>query len=180
MSGKKKQQRKIIYWDACIFIAYAKDESRSAGQMAGVYYWANEIQHGRVIVVTSNMTRVEVLECTLTDEQKKRFENFLKRSNVSTPAADNRVMSIAHGIRDYYQKRKLDGEETLPTVATPDSIHLATAIQYECEEFHTFDANDHPGPNNPRRALIPLSGNVAGKYSLKVCIPASPTLTLFN
>lgn len=165
-----------VYWDACIFIAWILDEQRPTGQMEGVYYWANEIQKGKVILVTSNITRAEVLDCTLTDEQKKKFEGFLKRPNVSTPAANNKIMGIVHEIRDYYQNLKSSGQTTLPTVTTPDAIHLATGIYYECDEFHTFDEKDKP----KRRALIPLSNNVAGKYRLKICIPAAIQQDLFS
>ncbi len=72
---------------------------------------------------------------------------------------------MAGEIRDYYQKRKeLDD---LPTVTTPDAVHLATAILHDVDEMHTFDQNDKP---NKRRALIPLSGNVAG-HKLIICKP---------
>jgi hypothetical protein len=51
---------------------------------------------------------------------------------------------------------------------SPDAIHLATAILYRADEFHTFDDQ-----------LIGLSGNVGG-HRLIVCKPEtkSPELDL--
>ena len=30
----------------------------------------------------------------------------------------------------------------MPTLTTPDAIHVATAIYFGCEKLHTFDQND--------------------------------------
>jgi hypothetical protein len=52
------------------------------------------------------------------------------------------------------------------TLSVPDAIHLATAIQYRVDEFHTFD-----GEGNSRYlGLLPLSGNVGG-HKLTICKP---------
>ncbi len=72
--------------------------------------------------------------------------------------------------RDYYQQRKTT--DNLPTLTTPDAIHLATAIIYRANEFHTFDEHNE---TRKRRALLPLNGNVAG-YPIVVCKPPIPPI----
>ncbi len=58
-------------------------------------------------------------------------------------------------------------------------IHLSTAITYECKVLYTFDENDALiTTSRPKRALIPLSGNVAGRYPLLISKPQVQTLGL--
>jgi hypothetical protein len=68
----------------------------------------------------------------------------------------DKVLTLSKEIREWNSK-----------ISTPDAIHLATAILYEAEEFHTTD-----GGGKRKRAgdLIPLNGNVAG-HRLRICIP---------
>lgn len=84
---------------------------------------------------------------------------------------DPRISNLASEIRDYYERQKqIDGK---PGLSVPDAIHLATAIQYEVNEFHTFDEKDSPRS----RALLPLNGNVAG-HNLVICKPHATQLWL--
>jgi hypothetical protein len=75
-----------------------------------------------------------------------------------------RIINKGSELRDYYQRRRtiVGG----PGLSTPDSVHLATAILYRVDEFHTFDERDKPGS----LGLIPLSGDAAG-HSLVICKP---------
>ena len=71
------------------------------------------------------------------------FKDLMKRLN--RQSMDIRVASIAHDLRNHYV---MSGVRTLKS---PDAIHLATAILYRADEFHTFDDQ-----------LSSLSGNVGG------------------
>lgn len=165
-----KAGKPIIYWDTCVFLAWIKNESRANNEMHGVEDVANKIHKDHVILITSALTTTEILESTLGDIAKKRFNDLFKRRNCRLCSVDQRVLQKAHNIRDFYQRQKaVDG---LPTVTTPDAIHLATAIHYDATEFHTFDQNDKP---NRVRALLPLNGNVAG-YPLTICKPPIPKI----
>ena len=46
---------------------------------------------------------------------------------------DSKVASLAHDLRDHY------GASGAKTLSVPDAIHLATAILYRVDEFHSFD-----------------------------------------
>jgi len=167
MSGDKGR----IYWDTNIFIAWLKDEQRKPGEMDGVREYVEKAMKGEIVLVTSVMTKIEVLRCKMPARAEELFAKLLKRRNVRAQPLDIRVADIANQIRDYYQRQSVvDG---LPTVSTPDATHLATAILYEVDEFHTFDEKDKPDS----RGLIPLSGNVAG-YNLIICKPESKQLGL--
>lgn len=165
-----------VYWDTSVFLAWIKDEKRPNGEMDGVNYYAEKIAKNEIVLLTSTLINVEILESTLSDEAKYRFHNLFMRRNCIQADPDVRIMQLASKIRDYYQNQKsIDGNKTL---STPDSIHIATAIQYNVAELHTFDENEDS--SRRWRALIPLNGMVAGEYSLKICKPATPPLPLFD
>lgn len=159
-TGKPK-----FYWDACIFIAWIKDEIRPPGQMEAIAKMAASVDAGQAILMTSVITRTEVLESILTDEQKGRFDAALKRRFIQAIACDMKIADRARVIRDYYKSKQI-------IMDTPDSIHLATAIIYQANRFLTFDGESKK--RRPSRAkLTSLSGNVAG-YSLEIAVPYEP------
>jgi hypothetical protein len=86
------------------------------------------------------------------------FQQLMRR--VNRVGIDIKIVTLAHDIRNHYTK--LGGK----TVATPDAIHLSTAIIYRAAEFHTFDQEG----SSRSLGLIPLSGNVAGNR-LTICKP---------
>jgi predicted nucleic acid-binding protein len=168
--------KNTVYWDTSVFLAWIKDEKRPNGEIDGVNYFAEKIAKNEIILLTSTLINVEILESTLNDEAKTRFNNLFKRRNCIQADADARIMQLASKIRDYYQNQKtVDGNRTL---STPDSIHLATAIQYGVNELHTFDENEDS--SRKWRALLPLNGMVAGEYPLTICKPSLPSMPLFD
>ncbi len=161
----------LFYWDTCVIIAWLKNEDREPTEMNGLHDVAEKIDTNKARLITSVLTTAEVLKCTLTNEANQIWENLFQRRNCMMIDTDDRIWKLSNEIRNYYQIQK---EQTgLNTVTTPDAIHLATAIIYEADEFHTFDEYN----TNKRRALIPLNGNVAG-HNLIICKPSLPQLSL--
>lgn len=154
MNGKQ-----ILYWDACIFIAWLTDELREPDEKAGIKELVELIHNNNAILLTSSITRIEVLDCTLSDSAKQIFSKLFQRKNFQEQAVNSRVASLAHDIRNFYQKEDKDAIN----IKVPDAIHLATAIHYGAEKFYTFDGKK-------RRGLLRLSGNVAG-HNLIICEP---------
>jgi predicted nucleic acid-binding protein len=154
----------LVAWDTSVLLALIKDETRPNGEMDGVYEWARRIDDGEARLVLSSMFRLEVLESTLPMPALEKLDRILDRSNVTEVEMGPRVINKGSEIRDYYQRRRptVGG----PGLSTPDSVHLATAILYGVDEFHTFDERDKPGS----LGLIPLSGDVAG-HPLVICKP---------
>lgn len=161
----------LVYWDTSIFLAWLQDEQRKPGEMDGVRECVSGVNSGNIVLVTSHITKTEILESMMAPEAQESLERLLKRRNVRSIAVDGRVGSLSSKLRDYYQKqRAIDGG---PPLSTPDAIHLATAIIYQVDEFHTFDEEDSPDS----LGLIPLSGNVAG-YNLVICKPIARQMGL--
>jgi predicted nucleic acid-binding protein len=162
----------IYYWDTCLFIAWIKDEQRPTGEMDGVREIIQRHKRREVKIVTSVLTMVEVLECKLPAGMETLFTGLMKRLDQRI-GIDSKVASLAHDLRNYYSTRstEFDGK----TLATPDAIHLASAILNRVTEFHTFD----DGGKGKSLGLLPLSGNVAG-HKLTICKPQAknPSLDL--
>lgn len=174
MAGTKP----IIYLDACIFISMLTGEQRPGNESAEVAGLGILIERREIVPVTSTMTRVEVLECKLDDQKKEVMKRLIRPPKIQVKDAIAPIMDLAHELRDYYQQERDTGISKLPTIETPDAIHLATAIYYECRTFYTFDENDIPNGSRPKRGLIPMSGVLAERYALTICKPQVESLGL--
>ena len=150
------------YWDSVLFIAWLKNEKRKPGEMEGLAEVVSMIDKKEAVLITSVVTRTEVLESSLSTENRGMFDNLFKRTNCKMVDLNAPIGELAHDIREYY---KLQGKN----IKTPDCQHLATAIAYECDELHTFDEDD----------LLRLDGNIAG-HKLKVCKPKGKQMEMFS
>lgn len=154
----------VYYWDTCLFLAWIKDEQRNTGEMDGVREVIDRSKRREVKIITSTLTSVEVLQSRLPAGMERLFNDFMKR--IQRISMDSKVAAMAHDIRDYYQRNKDQNGGKL--LATPDAIHLGTAIMYRATEFHTFD--DGKSGSSKNLGLLGLSGNVGG-HRLTICKP---------
>ena len=157
--------RPIYYWDTSIFVAWLQNENRPNSEMSGVAETAEKIHANQAILITSDQLRVELLPATFTPAAREKFDRFFQRRNAQMKRIDTRITTLAQTIRNYYQEQRQSGQDHRRTVGSADAIHLATAIQYEATQFHTFDDGGKDG-----RSLLELNGNVAG-YPLVICKP---------
>lgn len=154
----------LYYWDTCLFLAWLNDEKRKPGEMDGVREVISRHKRREVRLVTSVLTRIEVLQARIPVGVGNSFTDLLKR--MTQLGVDTKVAGLAHDLRDHYAANAAtQGGKIL---STADAIHLATAIHYRVDEFHTFD-NDG---NAKHLGLLPLSGNVGG-HRLRICKPES-------
>jgi len=148
----------LYYWDSCLFLAWLKDEQRPTGEMDGVREIIERHRRRDCRIITSVLTSVEVLSARIPAGVEHLLTGLMRR--VNRQGVDTKVAGMAHDLRNHYAK--IGGK----SLSTADALHLATAIIYRANEFHTFD--------NEGRArtlgLIPLSGNVAG-HRLTICKP---------
>ncbi|TAL45148.1 MAG: type II toxin-antitoxin system VapC family toxin [Methylovulum sp.] len=151
-------RKSLYYWDSPIFISWLQDEKRKPGEMEGVFELATKFEKKEIVLITSVVTLTEVLETRISPQAAKIFERFFKRRRAVLINLDPRIASLAGSIRAYYLQK---GKQ----LSTPDSQHLATAIQHKVDELHTFDEDD----------LLPLNGNVAN-HPLVICKPHAPQL----
>jgi predicted nucleic acid-binding protein len=152
----------LYYWDTCLFLAWLKDEQRKSGEMDGVRELVARHKRRDVRIMTSVVTQVEVLQSKMPAGVGNIFKDFMRR--ISKIGVDTKIAGMAHDIRDYYAARADQHEGRI--LSTPDALHIATAIMFRADEFHTFDENG----DAKNLGLIPLSEDVAG-HKLKICKP---------
>lgn len=160
MSGS----RTTVAWDSCVILSWLLGD-RSDHEMNGIEEYITRIEDGKLVLVVSILVDAEVLDSSLSDETRRRLEGFQRRSNVHRATPDPRIMELSGELRDYYRREKHAGNID-NMLGTPDSIHLATAIHYDVDEFHTFD----DGGKGNSLSLLSLNGNVAG-HRLTICRP---------
>ena len=91
-------------------------------------------------------------------DREKAFEEFLDQDFVFEVVLDHRIANLARRLIRQYDKLKKPN----------DGVHLATAVQHNVDELHTYDHED----------LIPLDGAVYRDDGvlLKICeIPPIPS-----
>lgn len=167
--------RPVYYWDTCLFLAWLKNETtRKAGEMDAIADVIARFNKRQVSLITSVITITEISIAKIPAGTDGLLEDVMQRTNFSRLAADIRVAKLARDIRNWYLARPEEFGGS--TVTVPDSLHLATAILYRANEFHTFDGKDSPKYN--ALGLLPLSGNVGGHPLIitKPPIPTQPSL----
>jgi predicted nucleic acid-binding protein len=161
--------KRKIYWDSGVFIAWLMNEDRNAEEKAGIQETVELLDQDRLVIVVSTIVRIEVLEDLLGAEKKERFQETLKRSVVDEIDVHPIIAQKAHDIRSWYNRQRNEMEVTLA-----DAIHLATGIWAKVDEFHTFDGKS----NRKEPGLLSLNGNVAG-HPLHIMKPYSGQGRLF-
>lgn len=152
----------LYYWDTCLFLAWIKDEERQTGEMDGVRELIGRHKRREIRIMTSVITTTEVLASKLPAGMETLFYGLMKR--IDSKGIDSKIANLAHDMRDWYTQRSAEYADK--TLSVPDALHLATAILYRADEFHTFDRKNA----NNSLGLLPLSGNVAG-HGLVICKP---------
>lgn len=167
-TGKPK-----FYWDSAPLIAWIKDEKRDdPADMDGLAGVIDLVERGKAVLMTSVLWRAEVLTSTLNEDQKRNLAKAFQGRYIQELTIDARVMDLAREIRDYQKNQQQ--KDVIKNIRTPDAIHLASAVQYEATEFHTFDGKKADGKNG---SLLTLNGNVGG-HRLKICVPKADQLLL--
>ena len=136
--------------------------------MDGIAYVVEEWERGNVLLLTSTITRVEVLDCKLTGDQADKFRATLTRRSVQVVDVTTPISTLAHEIRAHYRDKP--GFK----VKTPDAIHLATAIAMGCHAFQTFDGKS-PKRKTFKR-LLGLGPMIAERHPLRLEPPQRPPL----
>ena len=128
--------------------------------MEGLQEVAREVNKNKVVLVTSTLTRAEILESKMPKGAIDKYDKLFRRSNVLAVPFDHEIAEITSEIRNFYNPGDFE-------LLTPDAIHLATAIHMGVSEFHTFDGSDpKKKPKTLKKTkcgLLLLGNEVAGK-----------------
>lgn len=119
---------RTVYWDSACFLAWLQDEVDSSDLCKHVL---DECEQGKTRLVTSALTIAEVLALKgrrpIPVDRREKVEAFFKPSFIIVRSVTRRTSEAA---------RKYVWEHG---VSPKDAIHIATAIEAEIDDLHTFD-----------------------------------------
>lgn len=169
MSGAKS---KVFYWDSCVYIAWLKEELTHGKQhLDAVAQILHENADRKNIITSSTITLIEVLACRIGDENERLFRRSFQTQDHIAYDVDSAIALKARQLRE-----NCLGHPTGKTLATPDAIHVATALIYKADMLFTFD----DGKRN-KKYLGLLELNEDDRVDrLKICRPFVENPELFN
>ncbi|MBT6228234.1 MAG: PIN domain-containing protein, partial [Candidatus Scalindua sp.] len=136
----------IIYWDTCVWISLLGNSKCQAFEQAGIDDVIRMVDDNEVTLITSVITRVEILKGKLTDDIADKYLDTLENNpNIEEIEVHRYIAQKAHEIRSYYRKQGSN-------ISTPDVLHIATAITGMADEMHTFDGG------GKKRGLLDYNG----------------------
>jgi predicted nucleic acid-binding protein len=155
-----------LYWDNTCWLAWLHGEGTDvwpARVVRGIQEAVAEVEGNKAILFTSTITRGEIFQGRLSEDQKEMYARLMRRRNLREVIPDSRIMDLASRIREHHAN-----ESEKRRIATPDATHLATAIIYQADEFWTMDGLQKDGSKN--RKLLALNGNCGG-HNLRIVSP---------
>jgi hypothetical protein len=175
----------IYYWDTCILLERVKGENITPSKRRAIQQLLDDNKNEKNRIVTSVLTHAEAIprKITVNDSSAEveywaYFDGiFFLDQEITRP-----IINLARHLRDFYYK-----EADLKT-ATPyrmlglgDSIHLASAIVAEADEFHTRDKR--PSGGNLGLLTLPSlhpNGLIGGTWKLKIVSPEDAQTNLLD
>ncbi|HTV91501.1 MAG TPA: type II toxin-antitoxin system VapC family toxin [Verrucomicrobiae bacterium] len=123
---------KNAYWDACAWIGLINEEP---DKYPGCKHTMGLAENGHLEIWTSAFTLAEVFKrkragdtSAISAAQDSDFEDFLMKSFIVLVEVDRDIGTLARALMRRY-----------PIKQPQDGVHLATAVWYNLDEFHTFD-----------------------------------------
>ena len=156
------------YLDTNIFLRWINGEDdRGYSSDAGLIQL---ILNNEITCVTSNITKLEILECHTDPQNWTVWNRFQARRNVSVIAPNSRIVDLGMKIRNYYAAQRKGGGDALKPPCVPDSVHVATAIYAECDVMYSRDSGK---ADKKRVSPIHMSGNIMGVYTMEIIEPTA-------
>lgn len=126
-----------VYWDSCVFIDYIE---REPGIIATLDAIVAAAERDELQIVTSTLSMAEVAFAT--SERMPGPVDPAMFAIADAMWSDRRLVTavevdavVAMLAREIIRRGLNEGRSLKP----PDAIHLATARQYSCSDFHTTD-----------------------------------------
>ena len=151
------------YWDSCLFIAWLQNEVRSDPRdMPGLEEVLKQNEEGKVIIVTSLLTALEVLGKPPSLESAGKFLDACRKPELQVIQPNRKIIETALKLR-LTAKPNPNSPKLLGLL---DAVHLATAMVTEVDELQTFDS----------KHLLPLS--LQPEIKIKITKPRMGQMTV--
>ncbi|HEY4417481.1 MAG TPA: PIN domain-containing protein [Verrucomicrobiae bacterium] len=171
-----------VYFDACVYLAYYRQETASYGKprVQAIQSMLEENKRGGSTIITSSLTICEVIDRLLESDLRAEIDDFKNRFKFGIQKlidVEPLISEKAAQYRHFYRKNPITmpnrADKPFKNLATPDAIHLATAVIYECDEFWTLDGLNVSADKHQSIKPLWLKNNVAGD-SIIITPPSMP------
>ena len=148
--------RRKVYWDACAWLGLLNGETDKAHELEVVW---EKAKHGEIEIWTSAFCIAEVYKVKCQDgktgllpDADEKINDLFNQDFVYIAQVDLEIARLAKNLL-----------RTQPKLGKPsDGIHLATAIYWNVDQLHTWDASD----------LLGIVCNRADGVPLEICKPS--------
>ena len=154
--------RPVYYWDTNMWIVYLNGGTEHPDVYERAEEIAKLIRRNQVTIVTSVITRAELLDRRLGPVKLRKYDEQLQRKNVVEQPVTRATCVRASDFRSHFPSIRKG-----PKFA--DAIHLATAVDNHVDELHTTDEDD----------LLPCNGDTM-LGGTQVVRPVSDKPSLFS
>lgn len=169
------EDKKVYYWDACMFYEVLSDQNVKSEHRAAVDEILAKNKKKENLIITSVVTHIEVLPKKISiasSDTAQKYLSMFDGTRIIDVEMNRNVANLAREIRDFYYKSAEENGGQYKMMDANDAVHLATAYIYKVSEFHTRD-------NDDRKAKVPLidlysySGHpkICNKYDLDIVSP---------
>lgn len=134
--------RPVYYWDANVWIVYFNEGREHPDVFERIEEFFKLIRRNQITIVTSVITRVELLEARLGPKNLRDYDDLFSRKNIIDHPVTRSIAMLASDYRSHFATLRKAGKFA-------DAIHLATAVDNKVDELHTTDAGD----------LLPCNGD---------------------
>ena len=160
-----------VYFDACCFIELAKGLRGQALVDAGAHIWPLQalLRASKAGLIEVCTCAISVAECVSAEkdmgpEVQRLFTGLLTSGKGGVLLIQDDIWTVERA-RDLRWKNGV-------TLRSPDSIHVAAAIQSGCKELLTLDGHG----TSPKRRSILKAANALASLGLRVVPPKDTSL----
>jgi hypothetical protein len=172
----------VYYWDSCLFYEHLKGEQTTAARRRGLsdILVANKAKQN--FIISSVLTPIEVFPEKLVDPVREaEFQSLFDGVHMQLVDLSENTLRLAREVKSYYYRSPDENGIGGKVIDTGDAIHLATAIVYGVNAFHTRD-NQQKGSKVPLLDLYKWSGHaqLCGRFDLSIVSPESDEPEFFD
>ena len=135
MGQIKGQKQQIFCWDSSVLIEWLQGEQGgnvNQKKFREVEQVVSALEGKKVQLIMSAIVYPECFGPDLSTREPDRLDVFFQNTEIEIAPVNIIIAKKAQKIRARYSS----GGKSLKT---PDAIHLATAISYNVQAFHTYD-----------------------------------------
>lgn len=137
MAKRTKQVTPVYYWDAGVFLAYICEEQ---GRYETVMNLLEECDNGNVHIWTSTLSIAEVAKGKVAPGKIIPLKVQRKIDALWEPPSKIKLIEVTQSVVKEARNviRAIHGSKQ-SGIRSVDAIHIASAIQKEIRELHTYD-----------------------------------------